>query len=199
MDSNSPGVGSPAMSTDTAEQDNHKQNRKNILKIVIPVAAVLFIVVATFLIINLTKTNPSSDNVVSVFSDEERLKLLENYNQDNEKLTLDSSNWSYDSSNGVYYQIGVSYLANAESSNETLGIYIPEEYMSCKEADDNLYSCEVNKTGKKGDYTAETAPIVIPVNTPGYSAQSAPSSYSYKTISSYVDAGFIYLYPGVRG
>lgn len=199
MDSNSSEVVSPAMSTDTAEQDNQKQNRKNILKIVIPVAAVLLIVVATFLIINLTKTNSSSDNVVSVFSDEERLKLLENYNQDNEKLTLNSSNWSYDSSDGVYYQIGVSYLANAESSNETLGIYIPEEYMSCKEADDNLYSCEVNKTGKKGDYTAETAPIVIPVNTPGYSAQSAPSSYSYKTISSYVDAGFIYLYPGVRG
>lgn len=199
MDSNSPGVVSPAMSTDAAEQDNQKQNRKNILKIVIPVTAVLLIVVATFLIINLTKTNPSSDNVVSAFSDEERLKLLENYNQDNEKLTLNSSNWSYDSSNGVYYQIGVSYLANAESSNETLGIYIPKEYMSCKEADNNLYSCEVNKTGKKGDYTAENAPIVIPVNTPGYSAQSAPSSYSYKTISSYVDAGFIYLYPGVRG
>ena len=92
MDSNSPGVMSPAISTDVAEQDNQKQNRKNILKIVIPVATVLLIVVATFLIINLTKTNSSSDNVVSVFSDEERLKLLENYNQDNEKLTLNSSN-----------------------------------------------------------------------------------------------------------
>ena len=199
MNPNSPRVTPLETPTDVAEQNSQKQSHKNILKIAIPVATILLIVVATFLIINLTKSNLSSNNAVSVFTDEERSELLENYEQDNEKLTLNSANWSYDSSNGVYYQIGVSYLANAESSNETMGIYVPEEYMSCKEAENDLYSCEVNKTGKKGDYTAETAPIVIPVNTPGYSAQSAPSSYSYNTISSYMDAGFIYLYPGVRG
>ena len=199
MNPNSPGVTPLETPTGVAEQNSQKQSHKNILKIVIPVATILLIVVATFLIINLTKSNSSSDNVVSVFTDEERSKLLENYEQDNEKLTLNSTSWSYDSSNGVYYQIGVSYLANAESSNETMGIYVPEEYMSCKEVENDLYSCEVNKTGKKGDYTAVTAPIVIPVNTPGYSAQSAPSSYNYNTISSYMDAGFIYLYPGVRG
>lgn len=199
MDSNSPGATLQEKPTGTVEQNNQKQSHKNILKIAIPVAAILLIIAAAFLIINLTRSNSSSDNAVSVFTDEERSKLLENYEQDNEKLTLDSANWSYDSSNGVYYQIGVSYLANAESSNETVGIYVPEEYMSCKETEDNLYSCEVDKSGKKGDYTSETAPIVIPVNTPGYSAQSAPSSYSYNTISSYMDAGFIYLYPGVRG
>ncbi|MBQ6393785.1 esterase [Candidatus Saccharibacteria bacterium] len=199
MNPNSPGVTPLETPTGVAEQNSQKQSHKNILKIAIPVATILLIVVATFLIINFTKSNSSSNNAVSVFTDEERSKLLENYEQDNEKLTLNSANWSYDSSDGVYYQIGVPYLANTESSNETMGIYVPEEYMSCKETENDLYSCEINKTGKKGDYTAETAPIVIPVNTPGYSAQSAPSSYSYNTISSYMDAGFIYLYPGIRG
>ena len=48
-------------------------------------------------------------------------------------------------------------------------------------------------------YTSETAPIVMPVNTPGYSAQSAPTSYSYNKVSSYLEEGFIYVHAGCRG
>ena len=48
-------------------------------------------------------------------------------------LTLDSSNWSYDSTNNVYYQIGVTYCTTpASTTYETLGIYVPGEYMTCK-------------------------------------------------------------------
>jgi len=47
-------------------------------------------------------------------------------------LALDSSNWSYDSTNNVYYQIDVTYCTNpATTTYETLGIYIPGEYMTC--------------------------------------------------------------------
>ena len=47
-------------------------------------------------------------------------------------LTLSTSNWSYDSSNNVYYQIGVTYCTTpASTTYETLGIYVPGEYMSC--------------------------------------------------------------------
>jgi hypothetical protein len=41
--------------------------------------------------------------------------------------------------------------------------------------------------------------MVFPVNTPGYSAQPAPTSYSYDEISSYLKAGFIYVAAGMRG
>ncbi len=191
----------------TSEESTAPQapSHKPHLKILLPILAVLLIAGATFLIIKLTnKSSSSSSNsnnsgATSVFTDEERSKLLENYTQDNDKLTFNSANWSYDSSNGVYYQIGVSYLANAESSNETLGLYVPAAYLNCEEAGNSLYSCTVNASGQQGGYTASTAPIVIPVNTPGYSAQSAPSSYNYNTVKSYLEAGMIYLYPGVRG
>ena len=41
-----------------------------------------------------------------------------------DSLILDSTNWSYDSSNNVYYQIGITYCSNPVSTTyETLGIY----------------------------------------------------------------------------
>ena len=38
------------------------------------------------------------------------------------------------------------------------------------------YTFTVNESGSVGNYSATTAPIVIPVNTAGYSAQAAPTS-----------------------
>ena len=49
-----------------------------------------------------------------------------------------------------------------------------------------------------GGYTAETAPIVIPVNTPGYSAMSAPTDYSSE-VADYTAAGYVYVWAGCRG
>ncbi len=64
---------------------------------------------------------------------------------------------------------------------------------------DGTYTCTINKDGKVGKYTVTTAPIVIPVNTPGYSAQHSPSSYSSNELSTYLSNGFIYVYAGCRG
>ncbi len=50
-----------------------------------------------------------------------------------------------------------------------------------------------------GDFTAVTAPIVFPVNTPGYAAQKPPSAYSYDDVSAYLKAGFVYVHAGLRG
>ena len=61
------------------------------------------------------------------------------------------------------------------------------------------YTVTINATGTVDGYTARTAPIVIPVNTPGYSAQSPPTSYSYNEIADYIAAGFVYVSPGLRG
>ena len=114
-------------------------------------------------------------------------------------LTLSNSNWSYDSSNNVYYQKGIAYCQNPASITfETLGIYVPGEYMTCTQGS-STYTCSINSSGKKGSYTASNAPFVMPINTSGYSAQKAPTSYSYNTVSSFLEKGIIYIYSGCRG
>jgi hypothetical protein len=107
--------------------------------------------------------------------------------------------WQYNSSSDVYYIVGMSYCAKpANTSYETMGIFVPGKYMTATKNTDGTYTCTVNSTGTVNGYTASSAPIVIPVNTPGYAAQSAPTGFS-SSIASFTNAGFIYLWPGVRG
>jgi hypothetical protein len=116
-------------------------------------------------------------------------------------LAFDNAAWSYDSTNDVYYQIGVVYAANpATTTYENLSIYVPGAYLTATEnSDGSTYTATVNAKGAVGNYTAHTAPIVLPVNTPGYSAQSPATSYSYSNVSAFLAAGFIYVWPGLRG
>ena len=101
-------------------------------------------------------------------------------------LDLDSSKWNYDETNNVYYQIGVVYCAKPETTDyESLGIYVPGDYFKGTKNSDGTYTCEINTSSKVGNYTAETAPVVMPINTAGYSAQKAPTSYSSNGVSDY--------------
>ncbi len=99
------------------------------------------------------------------------------------------------SSSDYYYIVGLFYCSNpADESYEQMGIYVPSAYLT--KNSDGTYS--INTSGTCNGYTASTAPIVVPVNTSGYSAQSAPSGTS-STAETYTDKGFIYLWPGCRG
>lgn len=133
--------------------------------------------------------------------DEAAIKAaLADYKQDTAALTMDNTKWKYDADNDVYYQIGVQYCATpADTDYETLAIYVPGAYMTAQDNGDGTYTCTVNESGKVGNYTASTAPVVWPVNTPGYMAQTAATSYSYDGLSDYLKAGFIYVYAGMRG
>lgn len=112
---------------------------------------------------------------------------------------IDMDAWQYDSSTDVYWQVGVSYCANpADENYETLGMFVPGAYMNGVKNADGTYSCTVNEEGTVNGYTAETAPILFPVNTPGHKAQDAPDSYS-KKCSTYTDQGYIYVQAGCRG
>ena len=112
---------------------------------------------------------------------------------------FDMTQWKYNTAHDVYWQIGIAYCANpADASYENLGIYIPGAYMVGTENGNGTYTCEINPSGRVGAYTAETAPMVIPVNTPGYSAMAAPSGYDSST-AVYTEAGFIYVHAGCRG
>ncbi len=127
-------------------------------------------------------------------------ELLSDYKQDSQGLAFDNSRWNYDKVNNVYWQIGVGYCTDPETADyETLGIYVPGEYMTAKANSDGTYACTLNKSIKVNGYTADTAPIVFPVNTAGYSAQASPTAYSYDSVSAYLKSGFIYVYSGMRG
>lgn len=122
------------------------------------------------------------------------------YSENYEALTMDNSRWSYDHDNDVYYQIGVQYCASPEDTDyETMGIYVPGAYMNATENGDGTYTCTVKPEGQSGNYTAATAPIVLPVNTPGYASSAAPTEYDYSSLSDYLSEGFIYIQPGIRG
>ncbi|MFG3025271.1 esterase, partial [Streptomyces sp. NPDC048254] len=84
-------------------------------------------------------------------------------------LEFDSTAWSYDATNDVYYQLGKVYVANpATTDYENLSIYVPGAYLTATaNSDGTTYTATVDPKGTVGGYSGRTAPIVIPVNTPG--------------------------------
>lgn len=115
-------------------------------------------------------------------------------------IAIDEAAWQYDSDNDVYYQIGVQYCENPQApAYESMGIYVPGAYFDAEDNGDGTFTCTPSATGKVGGYTAATAPIVMPINTAGYSAQAAPTQYSANGLSDYLEAGFVYIFAGCRG
>lgn len=113
-------------------------------------------------------------------------------------LSLDASKWQYDSDDDVYYQLGITYCATpADESYEQLALIVPAAYFEAEDNGDGTFTCKPNDSKAVGDFTATTAPIVMPVNTPGYSAQSPMSEYSSQ--ATYTGQGFVYAHAGCRG
>ena len=111
-----------------------------------------------------------------------------------------NSKWKYNSTSNVYYIVGVVYCSTpAASTYEQMGIFVPAAYMNATaNTDGTTYTCTINATATVNGYNATSAPVVIPVNTGGYSAMAAPSDYS-STVATYTSAGYIYLWAGCRG
>ena len=118
--------------------------------------------------------------------------------------TLDTTRWQYNAEHDFCWQVGLRYCASpADPERETMGFFVPGAYMDAVDNGDGTYTCAVNTEGAIGGYTALTAPIVLPVNTPGYAAMAAPtddsSSCGYGSISDFTDAGFVLAFAGARG
>lgn len=111
---------------------------------------------------------------------------------------IDSSKWQYNADADVYYQIGVNYCETpANQTYENLAVFVPGAYFTGKQNSDGTYTVSVNEAGKVGSYTAVTAPVVMPINTPGYMAQAALTEYQDE--STYTKQGFVYVLAGCRG
>jgi hypothetical protein len=114
-------------------------------------------------------------------------------------LAFDNAAWQYDEANDIYWQVGVVYVANPASLDyETLGIYVPGAYLEATANGDGTYTASVKSDAQVGQFTAATAPYILPVNTPGYNASQAPT-WLADGIANYTQAGMIYLQPGIRG
>ena len=142
----------------------------------------------------------TSTEVSSEVSEAEATEVVTNLEQ------IDNSKWLYNEDDNVYYQIGIQYCENpADLTYETLAVYVPGEYMDATDNGDGTYTCEINydNTAGSSNYTAATAPIALPVNTPGYAAMDAPteydSSFGYGSVSDYTSEGFILVVAGARG
>ena len=115
-------------------------------------------------------------------------------------LHVDNTKWNYDETNDIYYLIGLVYCAKPQATEyESLAVYVPGAYMQGVKNPDGTYTCQINPKAKVGNYTTVTAPVVMPVNTGGYAAQKAPSSYDGTGLSTYLSQGFVYVYAGCRG
>lgn len=112
---------------------------------------------------------------------------------------IDNAKWYYNEEDHVYWQVGISYCETPVSREyETLGIFVPGDYMTASDNGDGTYTCQIDTEAVVGAYTSQTAPIVIPVDTPGYSAMAAPADY-VSAAAEYTGAGFIYVNAGCRG
>ena len=115
-------------------------------------------------------------------------------------IHVDNTKWNYDETNDIYYQIGLVYCAKPQATEyESLAVYVPGAFMQGVKNPDGTYTCQINPKAKVGNYTTVTAPVVMPVNTGGYAAQKAPSSYDGTGLSTYLSQGFVYVYAGCRG
>ena len=76
----------------------------------------------------------------------------------------------------------------ANEEYEKLAVFVPAGYFNATENSDGTYTCELKSDATVGSYTAATAPIVMPINTPGYSSQKALSDYT--DVSDYTNQGF---------
>lgn len=114
--------------------------------------------------------------------------------------TFDKSVWHYDADHDVYWQLGVAYCSDVGFSQyESFGIYVPGAYMAGTENDDGTYTCRITHRSGSSGYTAQTAPIVMPLNSVGSSGQMSPTAYSYEDAAAYLQAGYVCVAAGYRG
>ncbi len=139
---------------------------------------------------------PSTDNTKTEGALQNEADTSESIVANLEKI--DMAKWMYQADDNVYYQTGIWYCQTpADASYETLAVFVPGDYFSGTDNGDGTYTCEVNSDAKVNGYTAQTAPIVMPIETPGYSAQAALTGYT--SLTEYMEAGFVYVHAGCRG
>ena len=114
----------------------------------------------------------------------------------------DMTKWEYNADDDVYFQLGISYCETpANEMFEKLAVFVPAAYMDAKDNGDGTFTCQQNESAQINGYTAAKAPIVMPVDTPGYASAPALTAYEefWGDVTDYTSQGFVFVYAGCRG
>lgn len=168
--------------------------------IIIVLLIIFFVVLSVFFRKN---SNNISEEEYGQYENkyDKKVEVISDKNEDGTySLNFSNNKWKYDKENDVYYQIGIAYCISPENVDyQCLSIYVPGKFLNGNDNQNGTYTCTPNLEAQVGEYNVKTAPIVIPVNTAGYSAQKSTTFYEFDGLKEYLDAGLIYVYAGCRG
>ena len=108
---------------------------------------------------------------------------------------IDMTKWQYNYAENVFYQLGISYCDNPDEQIQKLAVFVPAQYMKCEQNENETYSCKIDKKANLKNYTAKSAPIVIPAS----DYKLNPALTEYKSVWEYTSEGFIYVHAGSKG
>lgn len=114
-------------------------------------------------------------------------------------LLVDMGKWSYDEDHNVWYQLALATCLTPEAPTyEAASIFVPGPYLTGTKSG-STYTCEVVPDAQVGSWTATTAPVIFPLNAPGFTAQAPATTYSYQGLAEFMEAGCVYVFAGMRG
>ena len=114
-------------------------------------------------------------------------------------LKIDRARWNYDEERDCYYQLSLPYCIHpATEAYEQLAIYVPGAYFDAEKVG-RYWDCEPDDSGRVGSFSAQNAPIVMPLNSDRFAAQTPPGAYDGTGLDDFLAAGCIYVYAGFRG
>ena len=119
----------------------------------------------------------------------------------------DQTKWRYNGEFDIYYQTGVGYSERpADEQYEQLAVFVPGAYMDANDNGDGTFTCKVSESAELNGYSATTAPILMPIDTPGYAAARALNDEIltqhqgiFEQLSDYTSQGFVLVLSACRG
>lgn len=141
--------------------------------------------------------NPNSDKTEETTAPEPITNLSE----------PDMAKWRYNEEFDIYYQSGIGYCEKpADEQYEQLAVFVPGAYLDASDNGDGIYTCKVSENSEINGYSAKSAPILMPIETPGYASAKAVTDEILTTRKSifeqlcdYTSQGFVLVLSGCRG
>ena len=119
----------------------------------------------------------------------------------------DLTGWHYNEEFDIYYQSGIGYCEKpADEQYEQLAVFVPGAYLDASDNGDETFTCKVSDKSEINGYSATTAPILMPIETPGYASAKALNDEIltmhqgiFEQLSNYTSQGFVLVLSGCRG
>ena len=119
----------------------------------------------------------------------------------------DQTKWRYNGEFDIYYQSCIGYCEKpADEQYEQLAVFVPGAYMDANDNGDGTFTCKVSESAELNGYSATTAPILMPIDTPGYAAARALNDEIltqhqgiFEQLSDYTSQGFVLVLSACRG